>query len=348
MSADPHPPKIVTQPRAGSRPAWSVMIPVYNRTTYLERTLRSVLCQDPGAAEMQIEVVDDASTEGDCEALVRRVCGDRVSFVRQPCNVGGVANWNSCVERSVGKWVHILHSDDVVFPGFYARLKTGLEGNENVGAAFCRHMDIDENDRRTWIAELEAPTAGILTEFVEKIGVSQSIQCPSIVVRRAVYETLGGFRPELSYAADWEMWIRIAAHYPVWYEPTILAAFRRHSGSWTTACVRSAETIVAEQRCIASVRAYLPRAKAEIISRKARELASLRALEFAYGAFAHFEFTTAFNQLWEGLKCSCSPRVIKAASLLPVRLASGVVSRAYSTSTKRFARRESKLKAKGG
>ena len=343
MLADPRPPRIVTQPRTVSGPFWSVMIPVYNRTSYLERTLRSVLCQDPGAAEMQIEVVDDASTEGDSESLVRRVCGDRVSFVRQPRNVGGVANWNSCVERSLGKWVHILHSDDVVFPGFYARLRAALEVNEDVGAAFCRHMGIDENDHWTWTEVLEAPTAGILTGFVEKIGVSQRIQCPSIVVRRDVYETLRGFRPELSYAADWEMWIRIAAHYPIWYEPTILAAFRGHSASWTAACVKSGETIVALRRCIAMVRPHLPPARAEIISRKARELASLGALDFAYGAIGHFEFATAFRQLWEGLKCSCSPRVIKAVVFLPVRIAIGGARRAYSKNKKRFARQEAKL-----
>ena len=47
------------------RPFWSVMIPTYNRATYLERTLASVLAQDPGPQKMQIEVVDDASTSDD-------------------------------------------------------------------------------------------------------------------------------------------------------------------------------------------------------------------------------------------------------------------------------------------
>lgn len=326
----------------GSGPFWSVMIPVYNRTTYLEKTLRSVLCQHPGENVMQVEVVDDASTMSDPEPLVRRLCGDRVGFSRQPRNLGGVGNWNSCVDRSRGEWVHLLHSDDVVFPGFYAQLKDALDKRADVGAAFCRHIGIDEDDRLIWTSDLETPTPGILPRFIEKISVSQRIQCPSIVVRRDVYEKLGGYWPDLAYAADWEMWIRIAAHYPIWYEPTILAAFRHHSASWTAACVRSAETILAERRCIAIVRPLLPPARAEFISRKARELASLRAFDVAYRALGHLEFKTAFKQVWEGLRCSRSPRVIRAVTFLPILILIGGVRMAYAMSKRLFSRPRSK------
>jgi len=307
------------------------MIPVYNRVTYLERTLRSVLSQDPGAEEMQIEVVDDASSLGDPEALVRRVGGERVDFVRQPRRLGGIANWNSCIERSLGEWVHILHSDDVVFPGFYRCLKAGLEGRDDVGAAFCRYAHIDENERWRAISELERPTPGVLAGFIYKIGARCRIQCASMVVRRSVYEKLGGFRTELSYAADWEMWVRIAAHYPVWYEPETLAAFRKHSTSWTVAFVRSAEDVVNERRCIAVIRQLLPPDQAESVSRKARENVAHLALSNAYDALGKGEFTAVLKQVWEGLKCSASPRVvIRAILLLPGWIARHVMRSAFT------------------
>ena len=77
------------------------MIPSYNRIHFLERTLASVLVQDPGAEEMQIAVVDDASTLDDPEPLVRRLGGGRVSFVRQPRQPRPVRQLNSCIERSL-------------------------------------------------------------------------------------------------------------------------------------------------------------------------------------------------------------------------------------------------------
>jgi glycosyltransferase involved in cell wall biosynthesis len=314
------------------------MIPSYNRTRFLERTLASVLVQDPGPEEMEVAVVDDASTLDDPEPLVRRLGGGRVSFVRQPRNLGQFANLNSCIERSRGHWVHILHSDDVVFPSFYATLKAALKTRDEVGAAFCRYATIDEDEAWRGTSGLERLTPGILPGFIARIGAGNEIQTPSIVVRRSVYEKLGGFRTDLPHVADWEMWVRVAAHYPVWYEPATLAAWRVHSASWSVACRKSAENVVDERRCIAIIRPLLPSDQAESISRKARENVARRALSNAYHALGKGEFTTAPKQAWEGLKCSASPRVvIRAILLLPVRVARDVMCWPFTAGKRRLA-----------
>ncbi|MFZ0960203.1 MAG: glycosyltransferase [Terriglobia bacterium] len=272
------PPSIGPPPQTDRRPFWSVMIPAYNRTQYLEKTLKSVLSQDPGAEEMQIEVVDDASSVDDPEPLVRRIAGERVSFARNPRNLGLMPNFNRCVERSRGHWVHILHTDDFMLPGFYERLRTALEARNDIGAGFCRHAYIDGSDRLHHTSELESPAAGILPDFIERIGAACRIQFASIVVRRSVYERLGGFRLDLPYTADWEMWIRIAAHYPIWYEPATLAAFRRHSTSATAGFKISGEDAADMHRCIEVSRRWLPPDRAESISRRAREWSCLELL----------------------------------------------------------------------
>jgi len=303
------------------------MIPTYNRTKYFEKTLISVLSQDPGVEEMQIEVIDDASALDDPEPLVRRVAGGRVSFVRQPRHIGQVPNFNSCVERSLGHWVHILHTDDFVLPGFYERLKTALAARSDVGAGFCRAVFVDGNDCWVCDSELERSTPGILPDFIERISVSQRIVTPTIVVRRNVYQKLGGYLPDLKYTPDWQMWIRIAANYPIWYEPAALAACRIHSESETANLMKGGRPVVDMRRCIEISRCLLPPDHADTISRKAREVASLKALNFAWNSLTKAEYRAALSQAWEGLRCSSSPRVVKALLLLLARVAKAGVRR---------------------
>ena len=114
------------------------MIPTYNCAKYLVKTLESVLEQDPGPEQMQIEVVDDVSTKDDPEAVVRELGKGRVQFHRQEKNVGPTPNFNTCLKRSRGYWVHILHGDDFVLPGFYAKLSRMIARHSQVALASSR------------------------------------------------------------------------------------------------------------------------------------------------------------------------------------------------------------------
>ena len=104
-------PLVAPLPPMVERPFWSVMIPIYNcRDDYLRETLGSVLRQDPGIADMQIEVLDNCSTTGDPQAVVREMGGGRIAFHRHTHNLGIAGNFNACIERARGHWIHILHA----------------------------------------------------------------------------------------------------------------------------------------------------------------------------------------------------------------------------------------------
>jgi len=190
------------------------MIPTYNpRADYLEETLSSVIKQDPGPDQMQIEVIDDASPNGAPTEFIRKLAGKRVTVHCEPRNLGLAGIWNRCIERARGEWVHILHQDDLVFPGFYQSLRTGAEKYPEVGAALCRHAYCDESGHWNRLSILEMPSPGLLQNFVEPLVTAERIQCAAVAVRRSTYERLGGFNPDLKYALDWEMWIRIASKF---------------------------------------------------------------------------------------------------------------------------------------
>jgi glycosyltransferase involved in cell wall biosynthesis len=235
------------------------MVPTYNSSDLLEKTLRSVLDQDPGREQMQIAVVDDCSPNGHAEAVVNRMAPDRVEFLKNPSRGGLAANWNSSIRQSRGHWIHILHQDDLVLPGFYQRMRAAAELRPDLGAAFCQHLVIDEDGNWTRLSPLERSTPGVLEGWIEQIAVSQRIQCPSIVVARSAYEQLGGFRAELVYCLDWEMWVRISAQYAVWFEPTALACYRSHGANETTRLGSAGADAADWRRTIDVIQQYLPK-----------------------------------------------------------------------------------------
>lgn len=293
------------------------MIPVYNAPEkYLEETLRSVLAQDPGPEQMQIEVVDDCSPNGAPVELVRRVAGDRVTVHREPKNNGLAGIWNRCIERASGEWVHILHQDDLVLPGFYSALRRGVESDGRIGAAFVRHSFINDSGQTLFTSELHRETAGELAGWHEKITVQQMIQCAAIVVRRATYEKVGGYLSQLCYTLDWEMWQRIAANYPVWFEPAILASYRLHSSSATSRLRLSAADTRDIRKMIELTKSYHPPERAKRLASQTRTYYARLAVENSRPLITSGHAGAAGRQVAAALRMSSSWPVMRETFLL--------------------------------
>ncbi len=280
------------------------MIPVYNSTEYLAKTLESVLSQDPGPGIMQIEVVDGHSTVNLPASLVQRIAGDRVGVFRHPAPLSMAANWNSCIDRAQGEWIHILHADDLVRPGFYSRLRNSLSGRQDVAAAFTRWMTVDEADHPIWNSPVEQETAGVLLDSLDRIAAAQIIQCASIVVQKSAYREVGGFRPDLPQVVDWEMWTRLASRYPIWYEPELLACYRVHVKSESVRLRGLGEDLEDHVRGIAIIQGHLPPAS------KARRSLALVLVGVAKGQLLLRQPLRAIRSLLFALRLSSEPRVI--------------------------------------
>jgi glycosyltransferase involved in cell wall biosynthesis len=302
------------------RPFWSVMIPTYNaRPDYLQQTLQSVLAQDPGPDAMQIEVVDDCSPDAAPLELVHRIAGDRVTVYREPKNNGLAGIWNRCIELAKGEWIHILHQDDFILPGFYAALRKAAE-NDRVGAAFSRFAMINPEGHWLYISQLHRESAGLLGDWHEAITAGQPIQCVAIVVRRAVYERLGGYRPQLRYALDWEMWQRIAAHYSFWFEPAILACYREHPASASTSLMLEAADTRDVSSMIDMTMAYHPRQRGMVLARRARTFWAGVAIDNSRRLLVKGHARAARKQVFQALRLSRSwPVLLQFGSFLILR-----------------------------
>jgi glycosyltransferase involved in cell wall biosynthesis len=236
------PPHIDPVPEGVHRPLWSVMIPTFNCAKYLRQTLESVLAQDPGPDQMQIEVVDDCSTRDNPEEVVREIGKGRVAFYRKPKNEGATANFNTCIHRSRGLLVHILHGDDYVLPEFYEKISNKAKSHPEASSFFVRCQIVDdfgELDRISGrLAQLAKPSSS-----PDNLFYCNEIRTPGVVIRRCFYEKGGGFLPRLVHSADWEMWVRAIGLGTGVSINELLAAYREFPNNDTGRLARTAENL---------------------------------------------------------------------------------------------------------
>lgn len=301
--------------RAGAaQPFWSVMIPSYNRDDLLAATLESVLACAPGPHEMQIEVVDDASTDGDPEGVLRDVGGGRVELFRQPQNVGASANFTTCVQRARGHWVHILHSDDLVLPGFYEAYRAVIE-QRAVDMVVGQSVLIDGGGLWTGVSRPLETVDGLVHDAHRVLAMLNPVCCPAIVVARRAYERAGGFDPELVHACDWEMWARLASAGSVGYVATPHTLYRRHDGSDTTRLSQSTTYLTDPLAALAVICERFEREEDRTAIRAgARDILSDRAIDASAAHLAAGDRRRAVQHAAWAVRLHPSPRTIALAA----------------------------------
>lgn len=99
-------------------PLISIVIPTYKRTVLLQAAIESALNQK-NCPDFELIVVDD-DPERACETeqLMSRMADEKISYYKNEQNLGQINNWNRCFELANGKWVVMLHDDDLLLEFF--------------------------------------------------------------------------------------------------------------------------------------------------------------------------------------------------------------------------------------
>ncbi|MBW4490172.1 MAG: glycosyltransferase family 2 protein [Trichocoleus desertorum ATA4-8-CV12] len=205
-------------------PKVSVIIPAYNAMDYLPQAVESVLRQT--FASFEILIVDDGSSDEIKQwAAQIQTIEPRLQLITQT-NQGVSAARNQGISLAKGEYIAFLDADD-----FWERTKlekqvAHLENNASVGL-------VD-----TWIAltnEQGEPSGKVTISEAEgnvwrQIIQSNLLSCGSTpLVRRCCFDMAGEFDRSLRFGEDWDMWVRIAAHYTFAVVKEPLVFYRQHS-----------------------------------------------------------------------------------------------------------------------
>jgi glycosyltransferase involved in cell wall biosynthesis len=123
-------------------PRVTVGVPVWNGARYLDHCLDSLLAQTYD--DMEIVISDNASTDRTPE-ICRAYClrDERVSYHRQPHNIGAAANYNFLVQQARGELFKWAAHDDVCAPEFVERCVAALDASPSDVLAFPKATFID-------------------------------------------------------------------------------------------------------------------------------------------------------------------------------------------------------------
>lgn len=209
-----------------SRPLVSIVVPTYNRAGFVETAIMSLVEQD--YSELEVIVVDDGSRD-DTPAVLDRIAEHldlkRLRRIRHE-NVGQAESINRGLAIAHGELLGYLSSDDYLLPEAISRLVAAAEKHPKAEVFYSSFHVVDEADRTTDTVDCLQHT------FVDSVRWAVCIPGVGALVRRACYERIGGWNPDLRYSPDYEWWLR-AGDVEFVRVPQPGGAWRTHGGSIT-------------------------------------------------------------------------------------------------------------------
>jgi glycosyltransferase involved in cell wall biosynthesis len=212
-------------------PRVSFVVPTYNYARFVTQAVDSLLEQDFEALE--VIVIDDCSTDATQQALQRYDSDPRVKLVHHSVNQGHIRTYNEGLEMAAGEFVGMLSADDVCLrPDAIARQVALFDGDPEVGFVYSPLTYVDEsgsllNVIRRWSND---SVHDGLVEFRD-LAFTNFILASGTLVRASCHREVGYYDTRLRHAGDWDLWLRLAAHFRVGYVADAMYGWRLHEGN---------------------------------------------------------------------------------------------------------------------
>ncbi|QEM69759.1 glycosyltransferase [Geobacter sp. FeAm09] len=193
-------------------PFFSIIVPTYNQARYLPDALDTLLAQT--CPTWEAVIVNDGSSD-DTPRVMAAYAGRDERFRPVHKQNGGVATaLNEGLRHARGEWICWLSSDDLFEPDALAIFAEALR--QNPDARFF-HSEFSEMDDHSGVRTPSAPGRHLhlpdgATQVIAFFRANY-VHGISIAVHRSVFEAVGTFNPDLRYAQDVDMWLRISARY---------------------------------------------------------------------------------------------------------------------------------------
>ncbi|MBN1346448.1 MAG: glycosyltransferase family 2 protein [Phycisphaerae bacterium] len=213
-------------------PAVTVVVPLHNKQTTVERALRSVL--DQTVRDFEIVVVDDGSTDQSA-AAAERIGDPRVRLIRQ-ANGGVSMARNRGIEAASAPVIAFLDADDAWMPEF---LETVLRLRKRFATCHVYATNYviacDNGQCRLPIIRgiPRGPWEGVLRGyFAIACRSDPPLFTSAVAARKETLLDVGGFPEGVTSGEDLLTWARLAGRHDIAYASEPLSIYTFRTAEW--------------------------------------------------------------------------------------------------------------------
>jgi glycosyltransferase involved in cell wall biosynthesis len=274
-------------------PLFSVIIPTYNRAAKVVRAVNSVLNQT--LTNFDVWVIDDGSTDETAACLAPY--NGAIHYL--PVPNGRVARArNTGIQKSAGRYIAFLDSDDFWFAEKLNKFSSAIQNNPQAKLFFSPMEVHGEDGNLLWIEKGRPLSKNPYLSLL----MGNYIAISSVVICRDALDMTEVFDPSLHACEDWDLWLRIAHHFPVCCVPEVLGVIEN----------------AAHDRMTSQVDVWL-QAHDDVIAKAFKDSPELKQSELT-AILANISFTKGRICLQEGHANEASQWFNKALSINPLHL----------------------------
>ena len=212
-------------------PIVSVVIPLYNKEKWIERTLLSVLNQS--FTDWEAIIVDDGSTDQSVrvvEEFIRNHQGNWILLKNS--NSGQCRTRNTGIARAKGEYIAFLDADDIWSRNkLFDQVET-LKTDNGISLVISPYIIFsDINKDSNYRLVLHKGVKRTLNRWLQMRGYGAGTESAGMT-RSSLLREIGGFDENLSTSAGLDLTIKLANRGRVAFSNRSLMAYRIHTGQW--------------------------------------------------------------------------------------------------------------------